>query len=66
MMATEQKAKKSAYDQEYAKQNIIRKVLNFNRLKPEDMKALEQLSRQENMSEYIKRLILEDMRAKQE
>ena len=60
-MKPEQKAKKAAYDQEYAKQNIIRKVLNFNKLNPEDARALEHLSQQPNMSEYIKRLILADM-----
>ena len=60
-MKPEQKAKKSAYDQEYAKQNIVRKVLNFNRLNSDDAKILEQLNQQPNMSDYIKRLILEDM-----
>ena len=59
-MKPEQRAKKSAYDQEYAKQNIVRKVLNFNKLNPDDVKALEHLNQQPNMSEYIKRLILED------
>ena len=60
-MKPEQKAKKSVYDQEYAKQNIVRKVLNFNRLNSDDAKILEQLNQQPNMSDYIKRLILEDM-----
>ena len=63
-MKPEQKAKKSAYDQEYAKQNIIRKVLNFNTLIPEDERILKHLSQQPNMSEYIKRLIAEDMERK--
>ena len=60
-MKPEQRAKKSAYDQEYAKQNIVRKVLNFNRLNSDDAKILEKLNQQPNMSDYIKRLILEDM-----
>ena len=59
-MKPEQRAKKSAYDQEYAKQNIVRKVLNFNKMNPDDVKALEHLNQHPNMSEYIKRLILED------
>ena len=60
-MDNERKAQKSAYDQEYARKNVVRKVLNFNKLNPDDAWILEHLSRQQNMSEYIKRLILEDM-----
>lgn len=53
---------KSKYDQEYARKNVIRKHIPFNKLKPEDMKLLEWIeSREESATAYIKRLVLEDM-----
>ena len=52
---------KYAYDKQYYKNNIVRKVLNFNQVIPEDAELLEWLESQENFSQYIKYLVREDM-----
>ena len=53
---------KSKYDQEYAKKNIVRKNIPFNKTVPDDVKILEWLKdRPEGMTAYIKALILDDM-----
>lgn len=50
------------YVKEYYRQNITRKVLNFNSQSEVDKTLLEWLKSKENYSQYIKDLILEDMR----
>lgn len=50
------------YVKEYYRQNITRKVLNFNSQSEVDNALLEWLKSKENYSQYIKDLILEDMR----
>ena len=53
---------KSKYDQEYAKKNIVRKNIPFNKTVPDDVKILEWLKdRPEGMTAYIKKLILDDI-----
>lgn len=54
---------KMAYDKDYYKKYITRKVLNFNELVQEDAEILIWLKAQgeRNMSQYIKRLVREDM-----
>jgi len=61
-MNNERKARKSAYDQKYMKENITRKLLAFNRNNPEDVEILTWLNAQKNATEYIKKLILNDMK----
>lgn len=55
--------RKQAYDKEYYKNFIQRKVLNFNRTIPEDAELLEWLETRGagEMSQYIKSLIRADM-----
>lgn len=60
-MKQETKAKKSAYDQRYMKENIIRKLLAFNRQNDRDRELLDHLNSQPNATEYIKSLIEKDM-----
>ena len=55
------KSIKAEYDMQYMKKNVVRKLLSFNRNKPEDMAIFEWLCQQQNMSEYIKNLIRKDM-----
>lgn len=50
------------YVKNYYRQNITRKVLNFNSQSEVDNILLEWLKSKENYSQYIKDLILEDMR----
>ena len=52
---------KSKYDQEYIKQNIIRKQIQFNRLQEEDMKLLAWAESKGNVNQYVKGLIRQDM-----
>lgn len=52
---------KSKYDQEYIKQNIVRKQIQFNRLQEEDMKLLAWTESKGNVNQYVKGLIREDM-----
>lgn len=52
---------KSKYDQEYIKQNIIRKQIQFNRLQEEDMRLLAWAESKGNVNQYVKGLIREDM-----
>ena len=52
---------KYAYDQQYLKANITTKPLTFNRQKPDDMELLEWINEQGNATQYIKRLVREDM-----
>lgn len=61
----EKRRKKSARDMKYNRENIIQKILAFNRNNPEDMKILDFLKTKGNASGYIKRLIKYDMAIKE-
>lgn len=52
------------YTVRYNRENVTRKMITFNKNKPEDMAILEWLEKQpEGMVAYVKRLISEDMKA---
>ena len=51
---------KAKYDMEYAKAHITRKFIPFNDNVPEDVELLAWLTQQDNVTQYIKRLIKED------
>ncbi len=55
------KADKKAYDIQYAKDNVVRKFIPFNKQVPEDARMLEHLNKKSNVTRYIKDLISEDM-----
>ena len=61
-MKPETKAKKSAYDQKYMKENVIRKLIAFNMTNDRDVALWEFIQSKENATEYIKSLIEKDMR----
>ena len=52
---------KGSYDKQYAKDHIKRKHIPFNDTDPEDMALLAWINRQQNATQYIKRLVREDM-----
>ena len=52
---------KSKYDQEYHKNNYVTKRIPFNKQIPEDLKLLSWAENQGNFTQYIKRLIRQDM-----
>ena len=52
---------KAQYDKDYAKKHVRRKFIPFNVTNPDDAQMLEYLSGKENVTQYIKRLIWEDM-----
>ena len=56
------KKEKAQYDRAYMRENILRKIIGFNKTKPEDMELWDWLGQQENVTEYIKNLIREDMK----
>lgn len=55
------KFNKSEYDQKYARENVTRKHLVFNRNNQDDKAILEWLSTKANINAYIKQLIKADM-----
>lgn len=55
---------KSKYDQEYAKAHITRKFIPFNDQNTDDAQLLSWLANQDNVTQYIKRLIRDDMNRK--
>ena len=55
------KERKTAYDIKYAKENVVRKFIPFNKAVPEDAKMLDWLDRQKNVTRYVKGLISDDM-----
>lgn len=61
----EKRRKKSSRDLKYNRENIIQKILSFNRKNPEDMKILDFLKTKGNASGYIKWLIKYDMAIKE-
>lgn len=52
---------KSRYDQQYMHDHIVRKLLSFNKDKPEDIVLLAYAESMGNFTAYIKDLIREDM-----
>lgn len=54
---------KSSYDQQYIKNNIIRKVITFNKL--HDKELIEYIKDKKNLNKYIKNLIIKDMKENQ-
>lgn len=52
---------KKEYDLQYMKDNIKRRLLPFNMNKPEDKVLWDWLDKVDNITEYIKRLIKDDM-----
>lgn len=52
---------KSLYDQQYMHDRIVRKLLPFNKGKPDDMMILEYAESKGNFTAYIKNLIRNDM-----
>lgn len=56
------KEQKAAYDKQYMKENVVRKLLAFNMVNDRDRELLEHLNSKRNITEYIKKLIEEDMR----
>ena len=52
---------KGKYDMNYAKAHITRKHIPFNDTVPEDVETLAWLNSQGNVTQYVKRLIREDM-----
>lgn len=64
-MSREKQFDKTAYDIAYIKANIVTKRINFNRQQPEDMKLLTWLESHENITQYLKGLILRDLEARE-
>ena len=52
---------KKEYDLQYMKDHIRRRLLPFNMDKPEDKAMWEWLDKADNITEYIKQLIKDDM-----
>lgn len=52
---------KGAYDMQYAKDHIKRKHIPFNDTDPDDMALLAWINRQPNATQYVKKLVREDM-----
>ena len=63
-MPRSEASKKQQYEYalQYRKENIVRKLMIFNKTNPNDLSMLEWLnSRPEGTSPYLKRLVQEDM-----
>ena len=58
----EKRRKKSARDLKYNRENIIQKILTFNRKNPDDMAILNYLKSKDNANGYIRQLIRFDMK----
>ena len=54
-------SKKAEYDMQYAKENVVRKFIPFNKKVESDAEMLDFLATKENITQYIKNLIREDM-----
>ena len=52
---------KSEYDKEYNKAHIRRKFIPFNDTNPDDVELLAWLDQQDNVTQYIKGLIKDDI-----
>lgn len=55
----------AAYNAAYQKENIVRKVVKFNKKNPEELRMIEWIDLQENWAGYCKDLIRADMREHQ-
>ena len=55
---------KGAYDQAYNKEHLIKKLISFNKDKPDDMALLTYAQSSGNFTQYIKDLIRQDMGTK--
>ena len=55
------KRKKSEYNRKYNRENMIQKLLTFNRKNPDEMILYNYLTGKENINGYIKNLIWKDM-----
>ena len=55
---------KGQYDQQYNKEHIRRKFIPFNDRNPDDSELLAWLDQQENVTQYVKQLIRDDMTRK--
>lgn len=53
--------KKADYDMQYAKENVTRKFIPFNKKVAFDVEMLDFLATKENVTQYIKSLIRNDM-----
>ena len=51
----------AAYNAAYQKENIVRKVVKFNKKNPEELRMIEWIDLQENWAGYCKDLIRADM-----
>lgn len=56
---------KKAYDQQYMKENMVRKQIVFNRNNPADVRLLEHVQSQGSANAYIKELISKDIDRKE-
>jgi len=56
------KSNKAKYDVRYVHDHITRKLISFNFENEDDMEMLDWLNQQENITRYIKDLVLQDMR----
>lgn len=54
--------KKAAYDLEYAKKNVKQIIIKLN--KNYDSEIIEHIAKQENVNQYFKKLIIDDMKKK--
>lgn len=52
---------KAQYDKDYAKAHVRRKFIPFNDMNPEDVLILEWLAGKENVTQYVKQLIIKDL-----
>ena len=57
----EKKKRLAEYNYSYQKENIIRRVVKFNRKSPEDLQLLTWAEQQGAFSSYCRRLIRDDM-----
>lgn len=55
---------KGQYDQAYNREHVRRKFIPFNDRNPDDLELLSWLDQQENVTQYIKGLIRDDMTRK--
>ena len=67
-MSEASKQRKAAYDMQYAKSNIVRKFIPFNKTVSEEAKMLDWLDGkgQGKMARYVKDLIYDDMKKSEE
>lgn len=49
------------YNYTYQRENIVRKVIKFNKKNPEDLQLLAWIEQQDSFSGYCRRLISADM-----